>query len=79
MEGMTTTGPSGQPRRNSAWKARTFEAPGELSGIATLYKEDAVADRKAIVDGPVAMAVEEIGCDSAGSYALDLLTDTTSL
>jgi hypothetical protein len=51
---------------------------GELGGVAAFDKQDAFPNREAIVDRAVATTVEEGSCDSVGSYALDLLTDTTS-
>jgi hypothetical protein len=52
---------------------------GELGGVAAFDKQDAFPNREAIVDRAVPTTVEESRCGSIGSYALDLLTDTTSL
>jgi hypothetical protein len=55
------------------------ETLGEAGGVAAFDKESAFLNRKAIVDGAVPMTLEKVSRGSIGSYALDLLTDTTSV
>jgi hypothetical protein len=53
--------------------------PGQPGGVAAFDKQNAFSNRQAVVDRAVATAVEEGGWGFVGGYAVDLLTDTTSL
>lgn len=52
---------------------------GELGGVAAFDKQNALLNREAVVDAAVRTTFEEGRCGSIGNYALDLLTDTTSI